>query len=376
MKSHRTGLAVTLHHELARSGQGTVYCTKTPGVLAKVYNSKDDPLRFEKIKVMVESPPQDPTREKLNHLSIAWPCDVLLDNMNRCAGFLMPHITNAHELTHVYNPVYRARNSPGFNWYYLHSAALNYVSALEAIHGGGHVVGDIKPQNILVNPQALISIIDTDSFQITDRRSGRIFRCPVGSEGFTPRELLEQLGGRRFTEVDRSEQHDCFGIAVIVYLLLFGRHPFMEGRWKGKGDPPAPDQRVLRGVWLHDPGHEVGMSPGTIPLDTIHPALEQCFRRCFIDGHREPGLRPSAREWKAALKNAIQNLARCTREPNHYYARHAGHCYWCARKDRLGIDIYSPGKRVELAATAVSRPVSVKTLAQRLRRLCNGRKKQ
>ena len=342
VKSLRTGAPVTLLEPLTRGGQGVIYTTPAPGVLAKIYSAQDDPERFEKLKVMIDYPPEDPTLAAMNHISIAWPQDLLIGGDGRCAGFLMPHIQKALELTHVYNPVFRAQRAPKFNWHYLHCAALNFVSAVQALHARKYVIGDIKPQNILVNPQALIALIDTDSFQVTSPRSGLRFRCPVGSEGFTPRELLAELSGRGFREVDRGEPHDRFGMAAIVYLLLFGRHPFMEGRWNGAGDPPGPDERVLRGMWLHLRGGEFSRDPGAIPLNVVHPEIEQCFRRCFIDGHHEPLMRPTAAEWRKALKTAVEDLAVCAAEPNHYYSRQNGECYWCHRRERLRFDIFSP----------------------------------
>jgi DNA-binding helix-hairpin-helix protein with protein kinase domain len=318
-----------------------VYLTDQPSILAKIYNKEDDPERLAKLSVMIDHPPNDPSWTQLQHRSIAWPLDLLMDEQHRCVGFSMPYIQDSRELTHVYNPAFRMRFAPKFNWYYLHSAALNYVSAVEAIHYKNFVVGDIKPQNILVNSQALISVIDTDSFQITDPATGRHFRCPVGTEGFTPRELLEDLNGKPFRTIDRTERHDRFGIAVIVYLLLFGRHPFMEGRWK-EGDPPTPDERVMNGLWIHNPGHGIGIDRVTIPLEVVNPVVEQCFRRCFSEGHWDPQSRPSANEWRKVLKNAVAEMVRCNKERNHWYSGARGRCPWCERKMELGFDIFSP----------------------------------
>jgi DNA-binding helix-hairpin-helix protein with protein kinase domain len=342
MKAWRGGHSVHLIKELARSGQGTIHLTDDPLVVAKIYHSKLDPERYDKIKVMVEYVPDDPTWQSQKHISIAWPRDLLLDEKGSSIGFLMPYIKDALELTHVYNPAFRARFAPRFNWFYLHNTALNYASAVAAVHAKGYVIGDIKPQNVLVNRRAMVSLIDTDSFQVISPRTGLRFRCPVGTEGFTPRELLLRLSGGKFTEVDRSELHDRFGIAVLIYLLLFGRHPFMEGRCKGAGDPPAPDERVLRGLWLHVPGGEITKDRGTIPLDIVHASLQQCMRRCFIEGHHEPSLRPTAAEWRNALKTAIGELTACSAEMNHYYSRHTGQCFWCERKGIVGLDIFSP----------------------------------
>ncbi len=38
----------------------------------------------------------------------------------------------------------------------------------------------------------MTSIIDTDSFQVRDLQSNKVYRCTVGSEGFTPPELLDK----------------------------------------------------------------------------------------------------------------------------------------------------------------------------------------
>ena len=346
MKSFRTRQTVELGQVLARSGQGTVYRTGDPNLLAKIYNTVLDAERLDKLKVMLDFAPEDPTVATLQHISIAWPSDILLDNVGVPMGFLMPFIHDARELTHVYNASLRLQSAPRFNWYYLHQTAFNYASAVHAIHSKSYVIGDIKPQNVLVNSRALISIIDTDSFQVTSPRSGLRYRCPVGTEGFTARELLEELStGGTFMDVDRTEVHDRFGTAVVIYLLLFGRHPFMEGLWKGVGESPSPDHRVLRGLWLQNPGKEIAKDPGSIPLNVVHPRLEQCFRRCFSDGHHEPSLRPSALEWRAALKAAMDDLVPCTMESNHYRGRHTDVCYWCARAQHFGVDIFSPQQR-------------------------------
>ena len=51
----------------------------------------------------------------------------------------------------------------------------------------------------------------------------RIFRCGVGVPEYTPPELH----GKNFASLDRTADHDLFGLAVLVFhLLMMGRHPF------------------------------------------------------------------------------------------------------------------------------------------------------
>lgn len=364
MRSYLTGKQVMLYDRLAESGEGVIY-KAGDGVLVKIYHDAGDSQRFAKLKSMLDRPPADPTLKTYQHLSIAWPQDIILHEDGRCAGFTMPYVQNASDLTHVYNPSYRLRFAPRFNWFYLHHAARNYASAVDALHRRGYVIGDIKPQNVLVSSNALITIVDADSFQVRDAETGHIYRCPVGSEGFTAPELLDRLQGQSFATLNRRKRHDRFGMAIIIYLLLFGRHPFSEGRFRGKGDPPGPDERIRAGLWGHAKNSAIVADPVTVPLSCIHPELAQAFRQCFDDGHRDPSLRPRASQWRDALDNALRDLTACEREPNHYYWRGYGRCLWCQRAQKLGLDIYAiepppkPPEPVVAATVAAPRPVRV-----------------
>ncbi|MFQ4138328.1 helix-hairpin-helix domain-containing protein [Nodosilinea sp. PGN35] len=324
---------VALTTRLATSGEGEVWHTSWPGYLAKLYfNPTGD--RIRKLEVMVANPPADPNAA-INHASFAWPKAILQDASGRSLGFLMPEIAHSVGLFDVYNPQRRRTVLPGFNWLYLHVTAMNIASITQAIHSKGYVLGDIKPQNILVNNQALPSVIDTDSFQVRDPMSGQVFRCPVGSEGFTPPELL----GRDLAQIDQTAGHDRFRLAVIIHLLLFGDQPY-KGVWTGWGDSPDPNQLLSQGHWPYGTTTLIQPGPLTIPLETVHPEVQQCFLRCFNEGHRDASLRPTPAEWLRALKLAVADLKACHRVNCHYYSQSYGRCYWCDRKKALGVDIF------------------------------------
>lgn len=335
LKCQVSGRTLSLTKKIASSGEGTVWKTSYRGFLAKLYHECQSE-RFQKLRVMIAHPPKDPTQGQ-NHISLAWPKDLLENQQGQPMGFLMPEIGESVKLSTIYNPRLRSRKAPRFNWYYLHTAALNIASSMDAVHKEGYVVGDVKPQNILVNNQALISIIDTDSFQVQDPYTREVFRCLVGSEGFTPAELL----GKDLATVDQTEIHDRFRLGVIVFLLLFGDQPF-KGKWIGQGESPQPTTLIEKGFWPYAPQSLIRPGPNTIPLSILHPQLQSCFHQCFTQGHSQPHLRPSAQQWMAALKKAISSLSICNLESNHHYSQSYGHCYWCDRKSRLGVDIFSP----------------------------------
>jgi DNA-binding helix-hairpin-helix protein with protein kinase domain len=336
--STRTGQPITLVQQIASSGEGKIWRTNQFGTLAKVYYSPR-PERIEKLKVMIAHPPKDPNAH-INHISFAWPTSLLQDQTGNSIGFLMPEVAQAVDLLEVYNSQRRRTVLPEFNWLYLHATAMNIASLVWAIHSAGYVLGDLKPQNILVTEGALPSIIDTDSFQVRDPKTGQIYHCPVGSEGFTPAELMD----RNLAVMEQTEVHDRFRLGVICYLLLFGDHPF-KGKWTGQGDSPDPNELLRQGWWPYAPNSPIQPSRLTVPLNIIHPALQNCFVRCFNAGHLNPALRPTASEWMQAFKIAIADLKRCRKVNTHVFSVSQGQCHWCARTRALGVDVF-PGTSI------------------------------
>ncbi len=132
-------------------------------------------------------------------------------------------------------------------------------------------------------------------------------------------------------------------MGIIVYLLLFGDYPF-KGKWIGAGDSPAPIELLRQGYWSYAPNSLIQLSPLTIPLDVVHPALQDCFLRCFNSGHTNPEMRPKAEDWVRALQLARSQLKACKKVKGHWYSETYGKCYWCERKKILGVDIFpAPG---------------------------------
>ncbi len=348
----KTNKRIILQKQIASSGEGAIWTTEDPNVLAKIYH-RSTIQRQEKLRVMFKHPPQDPNSEH-NHISFAWPESLLVNKAGKILGFLMPKIHDGRELIDIYNPRRRNKLKVKVDWHFLHVVAHNISSIIHSIHQAGYVLGDIKPQNILVNSQAVPSIIDTDSFQVTNPATGNIYRCLVGSEGFTPPELLNQ----DFAQINQTEIHDRFRLGVIIYYLLFGSHPF-QGKWVGQGDSPEITELIRQGYWVFASDGLIKCSSLTIPLNILHPILKDCFIRCFSDGYKNPRLRPTAQEWQSSLQIAIKALKKCERESQHFYHEKLTSCYWCERKEKLKMDIFViPPKKV--VSTSVPRKIDYK----------------
>ncbi|HEY0076524.1 MAG TPA: hypothetical protein VGB77_20715, partial [Abditibacteriaceae bacterium] len=271
-----------------------------PKLLAKVYHNPNE-AHARKLAAMLANPPD---KSAHGHASIAWPVELLRleDGKQNVVGFLMPRVTGMHHIIDMYTPGTRRKLCPMFNYVYLHRAARNLAAAFHAIHTRGYVVGDVKESNILVASNALVALVDTDSFQV--RASGVTYRCPVGTGEFTPPELQ----GKKFSTIDRTPIHDLFGLGVIIFqLLMEGVHPF-AGIYTGSGDPPPVEARIKAGHFAYSgrsPYRPMKMAP---PLSIVHPKVQALFMRCFDMGHKDPNARPSALTWQNALEEAEKDL--------------------------------------------------------------------
>jgi hypothetical protein len=365
-----TGRVITFDQSLrlASGGEGVVYILPNePSRVVKIYHpGKATPERCRKLEVMVNNPPADQMLAK-GHASIAWPTELLEYTGSTGAGltkgqvigYVMPRLgRDMSTIGEFYDPKSRIRSHPAFNYKYLMRAARNFVSSARALHSVGYVIGDVNESNLMVDRNsALTTVVDTDSFQVSDPSSGAIFRCTVGKEDFTPPELQ----GRTFSQIDRNQAHDLFGIGVILFQLLMENTQPFGGKYTGAGDPPEYGVRIRNGFFPYCQKRQVPFRPGRFapPFAMLHPDLQQLFIRCFEDGHSNPNARPDARTWGEALKRAEAALVCCTANSQHYFGSHLSSCPWCQRAQNLGIDPFpsqSQAKATQQAFTPRPRP--------------------
>ncbi len=332
---NQTNLPINLTVSLGRGGEACIYTLPTDAnLVAKVYH-KPSEQQARKLEVMLAHPPENPTAS-LGHISIAWPVELLrsADHSDRIVGFLMPRIRGMRPIIDFYNPRTRRQHCPLFTYQYLLRTARNLAAAFAALHASGYCVGDVNESNILVSDTALVTIVDTDSFQVSDPDNQVVYRCPVGKPEFTPPELQNKT----FAMCDRATAHDLFGLAVLIFqLLMEGTHPF-SGIFQGAGEPPPYEARIAGGHFTYSQKRRVPYisTPIAPPWEILHPGLQELFLRCFEDGHTNPLLRPSAQTWALTLAEAEDALITCTTNPQHRYSNHLETCPWCDRSLRLG----------------------------------------
>jgi DNA-binding helix-hairpin-helix protein with protein kinase domain len=334
-KSSGQLLTLTDSNLLGKGGEARVYqLSEDPSLVAKIWH-KATAERGAKVAAMLANPPLNPTAAQ-KHSSIAWPLDLVQSPTGnpQTIGFLMPFVGGMRPVIDFFNPKTRRAKCPLFNYFYLHRTARNLVIAIRALHERNYVIGDLNESNALVAETALVTIVDTDSFQVWDPANAKLYRCRVGKPEFTPPEMQ----GKTFGQIDRNIQQDLFGLGIILFqLLMEGTHPF-AGNYTGQGEPPPYETRIAAGHFPYAFGRKVPYVPKqTAPAFTIlYPALQHLFVRCFQDGHFNPGARPDTEAWQWALEEAENSLVTCWFNDQHIYSGHLTSCPWCERTRLLG----------------------------------------
>jgi DNA-binding helix-hairpin-helix protein with protein kinase domain len=328
-----SGKRVTLGRELGRGGEAAVYVVQeNPQIVAKVYHRQLDAETAEKISRMVAL-----QNERLLKLA-AWPLATLRNgNSSSPAGVLMRNVSGFKDVHLLYSPKSRVREFPAkANWRFLVHAAGNVARAFSVIHEQGHVIGDVNQSNVRVSPEtAIANLIDCDSFQISFR--GHYYLCKVGAPLYTPPELH----GKDFSEFVRTPNHDNFGLAVLVFHLLFmGRHPF-AGRFLGRGDMPIEEAiGEFRFAFAPDTRRtQMEPPPNCITLEELSPEAGELFVKAFAPTGPLNG-RPTGEQWAAALDSLSRQLKTCSANRAHMFFQRLLRCPWCAIEGRTGVLLF------------------------------------
>lgn len=331
MAVNSSGKSVPFGKELGRGGEGSVFeISSASKIVAKVYHQALQPKKQEKILTMVRL-----QQEQLLKFS-TWPVDVLWNPKNEIIGFIMPKLTGK-EIHKLYGPKTRLLEFPHATYPFLVHTAANLARAFAAVHESGHVIGDVNHGNFYVSDQGTVMLVDCDSFQIQTKQD--IFLCEVGIPMYQPPELQNVSSYR---DVDRNSNHDNFGLAVFIFMLLFmGRHPF-AGVYSGPEDMPIEKaiEQFRFAYGSNAAAKQMKPPPGAPSLASAPSAVVQLFERAFAPDGVKVGNRPSAEEWIKALGEFSENLQKCTTKEQHHYNKHLLFCPWCDIENKIGIVLF------------------------------------
>lgn len=325
------GKTVYLGNELGKGGEGSVYEVESdPTLVGKVYHQSISQQKQEKIKTMVG------LKNKSLLSFTTWPIDVLWNSNNQVIGFLMPRLVGK-AIHSLYSPKTRLNEFPKATFPFLIHAATNLARAFATVHESGHVIGDVNHGNFYVTDNGTVMIVDCDSFQIVSH--GTQYKCDVGIPMYQPPEFQNISS---FRDVDRTANHDNFGLAVFIFLLLFmGRHPF-SGRYLGPGDMPI-EKAIKEFRFAYSNSAATMMMqppPGTLSLKALPSSIGALFERAFSKEGTGYGRRPSAKEWVAVLSVLSNQLKKCSHKDEHSFPNILGTCPWCELEGKTGVVLF------------------------------------
>ena len=298
-----------LGKKLGEGGEGAVYAIQgQPNIAAKIWNAKvaADPEVVLKVKLMLENP--------VTSDSVAWPKQLWPHRARKPAGFTMPRYSGAeyHDLFKWMNPAARRINNLKCGNRELLTMTANLARAIGAIHSAGYIVGDINEKNVMANAEGRVILVDCDSMQIRDPKTGKDFLCKKGRPEYTPPELQDA----RFDHRLRTKDYDSFGLAVLAHkLLLRGLHPYQsvaaEGGSQAKkiGERRFPFNETVR------QGGEFRPSPNHLQAwrDTPY-RIRELFHRAFDPDWTDKYPRPKPEKWAATIAKEL-GLSRDSFQP-------------------------------------------------------------
>lgn len=323
------GRAVPLGGEITSGGEGAIFeVTSDSTALAKIYSKPMTTERAEKIRLMTA------LSRNASHNLAAWPTALLLRRAQPI-GLLMRRFPGK-DIHKLYSPKSRRAEFARVDWRFLVHASANVARAFAAVHAAGCIIGDVNHGSVLVSPDATVRLVDCDSFQFT--AGNRRFLCDVGIDTFTPPDLQ----GKPLARIVRTENHDNFGLAVMIFLMLFmGRHPF-AGRFLGGGELSIPKaiEQCRFPYSLRRADVQMEPPPGVPPLAIVGDDVALLFELAFSQQMVADG-RPSPREWFTALDKLEKGLRRCVANPAHTYHSGLVSCPWCPMEAATGVVLFT-----------------------------------
>ncbi|MCK8463615.1 topoisomerase DNA-binding C4 zinc finger domain-containing protein [Aliiroseovarius sp. S1339] len=337
---------------IGKGGEGEVYAIKgRSGQAVKIYNAGLRSKREDKVRAMVGEGLAIKTD------LVAYPGEIVTDNQGNFLGFVMRLVSGYRPLHELYSPKSRQRYFPKADYRFIVHTALNVARAVGKVHQTGCVIGDLNHSGVLVAQDATVALIDADSFQF--RLNGKSYPCVVGVPEFTPPELH----GKNLASVERTIEHDNFGLAVAIFHLLFmGRHPY-AGRYSGPdismGDAIAQNRFAFS--LTRQSATRTTPPPGALTLDLFPDAAVTAFEQAF---GLNAGVRPSALDWVGALTKLERSLNHCSRVKTHYFPSNAKGCVWCALTANSGFDMFP-----DLSAVTPNIPTDTRGTEQAIREI-------
>lgn len=328
---------------LKSGGEGAVYdIIGYSNVVAKIYLSVTDAKQREKkITEMANLSLTESFQNSQILDDVAWPLVPLFNKAKEFVGFVMSRITAKNELDDIYS--LNSKTNAGMSTADKVVTLISLSDVVDRLHKRGQVIGDFNPNNIKIDNKGNVKLVDVDSYHFKPGKA--TYPCMVCAPGYVAPELIKKCKGSTYEEVFANggitftEETDRFALAIHCFrMLMNGCHPFTcKKNVKNVGSTPAPsvDKRVERGETPFFTTVTNFTTPDWAPDVTSLPMyIRDLFKRAFVDGYRNPSMRPTAKEWSDALKQYQREIVKCRVESSHWYWKQLNTCPYCAAGER------------------------------------------
>lgn len=188
--------------------------------------------------------------------------------------------------------------------------AAQAVQGLQALHRREVLHQDLKPDNLFLCTDGTLKLIDLGAARVAGIDGGTPADCPGAAEYAAPECLLQG---------PRDERADQFSLAVTVYELLTGAHPFGDG-WAQARTLPALQRLRYRSACGHNPHVPLWLDAALCKALALDPEARYESLSEFLADLRQPNpdlvpvgarpwlLRDPVRSWRL-LALAMTGLA-------------------------------------------------------------------
>ncbi len=191
-------------------GEGTIYSTDIPNVVAKIYKpGKVDEAKFEKLKLMMT--------KDINCEGVCFPIAMLYNSNDEFVGYLMNKAQGKELQKCLFIPQLLKKYFPNWKKKDTVQLCITILKKLKYLHDRNIILGDINPNNILVVSSDEVYFVDTDSYQIEG------YPCPVGTINYTAPEIQR----KKFDTFLRTIGNEQFAVATLLFMIMLpGKPPY------------------------------------------------------------------------------------------------------------------------------------------------------
>ncbi len=305
---------------LGSGGEGAVYPILQPsqwrGFCVKEYIDRYKNAEKEaKLQFMIDNPPAqlDSPQGKL-----CWPVTIAYDaGFSEFVGFVMPLAYSDSQQLYLLSNLNNRRLEGAWQNYFDQSSdsfdkrleiGVNLCAVITLMYqSDNYTIVDFKPENIMFTVDGKVALVDMDSIQIRADEQGLPHYGRVNTIGYTPPEGTKITV--RNTLVDTT--WDEFSLAVILYQILFGIHPYMatfrppHDRLNSLGD------KIQQNLFVHGESrlYVSALPPLHDRFKKLPRDIQALFKISFDNNTKE---RTSAVLWQETLS---QYLAKQTFKP-------------------------------------------------------------